>query len=175
MTAKRSKVSSTWRATAICGCSSARDGPINFVDGEPFVKQNVFKSLDPKTGRPNVDPVRKPGDRQKGRFLPVAVGRQELAADRLQPEDADDLHPGERKSVRHLDRRKGQYTPGERFIGATTTLYVAPGADHIGEVQAWNLDTGKKVWSHPFANSQNWGPVLATGGGLVFTGGTNDR
>ena len=42
---------------------------------------------------------RRPGaqarNRQKSRFLPVAVGRQELAADRLQPEDADDLHPGQ--------------------------------------------------------------------------------
>jgi alcohol dehydrogenase (cytochrome c) len=60
-------------------------------------------------------------------------------------------------------------------VGATTTLYIAPGADHIGELQAWNLDTEQKVWSHPFTNSQLWGPILATGGGLVFAGGTNDR
>jgi hypothetical protein len=39
---------------------------------------------------------------------------------------------------------------------------------HIGELQAWNLDTGQKVWSHPFANSQLWGPVLATAGGVLF-------
>src|SRR6201993_695248 len=31
---------------------------INFVDGQPVVKQNVFKSLDPKTGRPDVGPAR---------------------------------------------------------------------------------------------------------------------
>ena len=42
-------------------------------------------------------------------------------------------------------------------------------------MQAWNVDTGKQVWTHPFANSQLWGPMLATGGGVVFTGGTNDR
>ena len=52
---------------------------------------------------------------------------------------------------------------------------VAPGADHIGEVQAWNVDTGKRVWTHTYTDSQNWGPMLATGGGLVFSGGTNDR
>jgi alcohol dehydrogenase (cytochrome c) len=52
---------------------------------------------------------------------------------------------------------------------------VAPGADHIGEVQAWSVDTGKRVWTHSYAASQNWGPTLATGGGLVFSGGTNDR
>jgi alcohol dehydrogenase (cytochrome c) len=37
------------------------------------------------------------------------------------------------------------------------------------------VDTGKRVWTHTFAKSANWGPVLTTGGGLVFSGGTNDR
>jgi len=30
------------------------------------------------------------------------------------------------------------------------------------------------VWTTKLP-SQNWGPVLATGGGLLFAGGTNDR
>ena len=42
-------------------------------------------------------------------------------------------------------------------------------------MQAWNVDTGQRVWTHPFAKSPNWGPMLATRGGLVFSGGTNDR
>ena len=42
-------------------------------------------------------------------------------------------------------------------------------------MQAWNVDTGQRVWTHRFAKSANWGPMLATGGGLVFSGGTNDR
>jgi len=42
-------------------------------------------------------------------------------------------------------------------------------------VQAWNVDTGKKVWTHAYEKTPNWGSMLATGGGLVFTGGTNDR
>ena len=54
-------------------------------------------------------------------------------------------------------------------------MTVAPGADHIGEVQAWNVDTGKRVWTHTYATSPNWGPMLTTAGGLVFSGGTNDR
>jgi alcohol dehydrogenase (cytochrome c) len=52
---------------------------------------------------------------------------------------------------------------------------MAPGADHVGEVQAWNVDTQSRVWTHTYATSPNWGPMLTTGGGLVFTGGTNDR
>src|SRR4030095_12669869 len=41
--------------------------------------------------------------------------------------------------------------------------------------QAWNVDTGEKVWTHPYPTSPTWGSMLATAGGLVFTGGTNDR
>jgi alcohol dehydrogenase (cytochrome c) len=70
------------------------------------------------------------------------------------------------------------YTLGQLYTGmvaSTRKFTVAPDADHIGELQAWNLDTGEKVWNHPFADSALWGPVLATGGGLLFMGGTNDR
>ena len=42
-------------------------------------------------------------------------------------------------------------------------------------MQAWNVDTGKQAWTHNYAKSPNWGSMLATGGGLVFTGGTSDR
>ena len=42
-------------------------------------------------------------------------------------------------------------------------------------MQAWNVDTGERVWTHNYTRSPNWGSMLATGGGLVFTGGTNDR
>ena len=52
---------------------------------------------------------------------------------------------------------------------------MAPGAKHVGEVQAWNVDTGKQAWTHAYEKSANWGPMLTTGGGLVFSGGTSDR
>ena len=70
-----------------------------------------------------------------------------------------------------------EYTAGRGFGGAQFGggSGVVPGADHFGEVQAWNVDTGRQVWMHPFAKSPNWGSMLATSGGLVFTGGTSDR
>jgi alcohol dehydrogenase (cytochrome c) len=36
------------------------------------------------------------------------------------------------------------------------------------------LSTGERAWTHEF-ELHNWGPVLTTGGGLVFAGGTSDR
>ena len=53
-------------------------------------------------------------------------------------------------------------------------MNMREGAQHIGELQAWDLQKMEKVWTHKF-KYQNWGPVLTTGGGLVFLGGTNDR
>src|SRR5262245_45982233 len=45
-------------------------GKINFVAGQPYVKQNVFKSLDPKTGRPVIDESKKPGTGKTAEFCP---------------------------------------------------------------------------------------------------------
>ena len=64
------------------------------------------------------------------------------------------------------------YTPGQPYSGVTSWLYLRKGADHIGELQAWDLDSKKKVWSHSYGMSENWGPLLATAGNVLFEGGT---
>ena len=152
------------------------DGPIKFVEGKPYVKQNVFTSLDPKTGRPDVDPAHKPGTGKTADFCPSLWGGKNWPPIAFSPKTRMIYIPANENLCATIDRaRRSTYTPGERFTGATTTLSIAPGADHIGEVQAWNVDTGKRVWTHTYAKSPNWGPMLATGGGLVFSGGTNDR
>ena len=148
---------------------------INFVDGKPFVRQNVFNGLDPETGRPNVDPARQPGTGKKADFCPSLWGGKDWPPVAYSPKTRLLYIPANENLCGTSIGKPVTYTPGQPYTGATTTLYIAPGADHIGELQAWNLDTGQKVWNHPFAKSQLWGPVLATGGGVVFMGGTNDR
>jgi alcohol dehydrogenase (cytochrome c) len=151
------------------------DGRINFIEGKPFVKQNVFRSLDPKTGRPDVDPARKPGTGKLADHCPSLWGGKNWPPIAFSPKTRMIYIPANENLCGTSIGEKPTYIPGERFTGATTTFYIAPGADHIGEVQAWNVDSGKRVWTHTYAKSQNWGPTLATGGGLVFSGGTNDR
>ena len=150
-------------------------GAINFVEGTPFVKQNVYKSLDPKTGRPEVDPDRKPGTGKTADFCPSLWGGKNWPPIAYSPQTRMIYIPANENLCMTSTGEKVEYIPGGRYLGARTQLSVAPGADHIGEVQAWNVDTGKRVWTHTYANSQNWGPMLATAGGLVFSGGTNDR
>jgi len=148
---------------------------INFVDGTPFVRQNVFRSLDPKTGRPDVDPDRKPGTGKLADFCPSWWGGKNWPPIAFNPKTRMIYIPANENLCSTLIGREIEYVPGRSYTGATSTLYVHPGAKHIGEVQAWNVDTGKRVWTHTFAKSANWGPVMTTGGGLVFSGGTNDR
>jgi alcohol dehydrogenase (cytochrome c) len=151
------------------------NGPIGFVEGLPYVKQNVFKSLDPKTGRPEIDPLRKPATGKTVDFCPSLWGGKNWPPIAYSPKTRMIYIPANENLCASFTAETVTYTPGERFTGAIGTMNIVPGADHIGEVQAWNVDTGKRTWTHTYASSQNWGPMLATGGGLVFSGGTNDR
>jgi alcohol dehydrogenase (cytochrome c) len=151
------------------------DGRINFIEGMPYVKQNVFRSLDARTGRPDIDPARRPGTGKQAEFCPAHYGGKNWPPIAFSPQTRMIYIPANENLCSRMMGRPVTYTAGRAFTGVTNDMFVVPGADHIGEVQAWHVDTGKRVWTHTFATSANWGPMLATGGGLVFSGGTNDR
>jgi alcohol dehydrogenase (cytochrome c) len=151
------------------------DSRIGFVQGMPYVRQNVFTSLDPKTGRPEIDPAHKPGTNRKADFCPSLWGGKNWPPVAFSPKTRMIYIPANENLCSDSVGAQIKYTPGQRFTGATTGFFVAPGADHIGEVQAWNVDTGKRAWTHQYRTSPNWGPMLATAGGVVFGGGTNDQ
>jgi alcohol dehydrogenase (cytochrome c) len=151
------------------------DGRINFVEGKPYVKQNVFTSLDPKTGRPHVDPARQPGTNKEADFCPSHWGGKNWPPVAFSPKTRLLYIPANENLCTTMIGRPVTYTAGRGFTGMSNNLRIAAGADHIGEVQAWNVDTGARVWTHTLGDSANWGPILATAGGLVFSGGTHDR
>jgi len=151
------------------------DGPIKFVEGKPFVNQNVFKSLDPKTGRPDIDLDHKPGTGKRAEFCPSLWGGKDWPPIAFSPKTRMIYIPANENLCGSSTGQPMTYTPGRAYTGASTTMTMVPNADHIGEVQAWNVDTGQRVWTHKYQKSANWGPMLATGGGVVFSGGTNDR
>lgn len=153
-----------------------REGPIGFVHGMPYVRQTVFRGLDPQTGRPDVDPARKPATGRKvDNICPSHWGGKNWPPAAFSPKTRMLYVPANENLCDWLTGTEVEYEAGERFIGATSGLQLHPGADHVGEVQAWHVDTGQRVWMHPYPTSATWGSMLATGGGLVFTGGTNDR
>jgi alcohol dehydrogenase (cytochrome c) len=148
---------------------------IGFIDAKPFVEQNVFTRLDSATGRPEYDRRKKPAIGYRAAFCPGTWGGKDWPPAAYSPETRLLYVPANDNLCTSMEGEKVQYEPGKSFSGAGgSELYVADGADHIGELQAWNLDTGERVWTHEFPMN-NWGPVLATAGGLVFSGGTPDR
>jgi alcohol dehydrogenase (cytochrome c) len=151
-------------------------GKINFVEGKPFVFQNVFRGLDPVTGKPDVDPARQPGTGRRAEFCPGSHGGKNWPPIAFSPQTRMIYIPANTNLCGALTGVPVTYTKGKSFAGTQFGgQMLAPGADHVGEVQAWNVDTGQKVWTHIYPTSPTWGSMLTTAGGLVFTGGTNDR
>jgi alcohol dehydrogenase (cytochrome c) len=152
---------------------------IKFVEAKPFVKQNVFTSIDPKTGRPSYDLERKPAIGKTVNFCPSLWGGKDWPPAAYNPQTGLLYIPAHENLCTTLqaEEKYPAYEPGKLFLGINrqaTQMNVVEGADHIGELQAWDLKTGKKVWTYKY-KYMNWGPVLTTAGGLVFSGGSNDR
>lgn len=61
------------------------------------------------------------------------------------------------------------YTAGQPYVGATLSMYPAPGGKDMGNFIAFDAKTQKIAWSDPEAFSV-WSGALATKGGVVFYG-----
>ena len=147
---------------------------IGFVNAEPFVYQNAFAAIDARTGRPTYDPAHVPGTGKRVLYCPSLSGGKNWPPAAFNPQTRLLYIPANENLCTSMEGLEVEYVPGRSFTGASSQLTLREGAEHIGELQAWNLDSGEKVWSQTF-ESQNWGPVLTTAGNLVFMGGTNDR
>ncbi len=150
---------------------------IGFVDAKPYVNQTAFKSLDPRTGRPVYDETKKPVTGKKVGFCPSLWGGKDWVPAAYSPKTGYLYIPANENLCGSLLGAQQNYEAGKLWLGTEIKdigMEVTKGTDHIGEIQAWDVNTGQKVWTRTF-ESHNWGPVLATGGGLVFAGGTNDR
>ena len=153
------------------------DGGIGFVDAKPYVKQDVFTSLDAQTGRPTYDESKRPGVGKGANFCPSHWGGKDWPPAAFSPRTRLLYVPANDNVCAYLAGIEEEYREGRTFMGAdmdTFTLVVDPKAESIGELQAWNVDTAELAWRVPF-ESHNWGPVLATAGDVVFMGGTSDR
>ena len=156
---------------------------INFVDAVPYVHNDVFKSIDPKTGRPTYDEARRPGfGKGSVSFCPSLWGGKDWPPEAWSPKTGLFYIPANNNLCSELpEAEPTKYKKGDLYIGypiegVLGSLRYRDGKapSSIGEIQAWDLKTGKQVWTHKFPGF-TWGPLLTTGGNLLFTGGTNDR
>ena len=154
---------------------------IGFIDAKPFVKQEVFTAIDPKTGRPSYNMDKRLLVGKEVTFCPSHWGGKDWPPAAYNPKTNLLYIPAHENLCVTLagEAKIAPYQPGKRYVGtdaSKTRLFPREGAKYIGEVQAWDMNTGKKVWSYPYPDMDiNWGPVLTTAGGLVFTAGSQDR
>jgi alcohol dehydrogenase (cytochrome c) len=151
---------------------------ISFVSATPYVKQNVFKSIDPQTGRPEYHANRVPGTGKRAEFCPSLWGGKDWPFAGYNPKNKLLYIPANDNHCGYMEGKVQPFVAGKWWTGVDIPdigFTVDKNAKHFGELQAWDVSSGKRVWNHTFADSMNWGTVLTTGGGLVFLGGTNDR
>ncbi|MGY3621134.1 alcohol dehydrogenase (cytochrome c) [Bradyrhizobium sp. USDA 10063] len=163
---------------AIFWILEAKPDRINYVTGWPFVYTNVWKGIEKETGRPIVDPEHKPVLGKRIEFCPSLWGGKDWPSAAYSQKTKLVYVPANENFCGGFSGEKTPLVPGQLWLGTKPEdigLTVRPGATHMGELQAWDPATGKKVWSHNFPKSQLFGSVLATAGDLVFVGGTNDR
>jgi alcohol dehydrogenase (cytochrome c) len=154
---------------------------LKFLHAFPFSNNNVFTSIDSKTGRPTVDESKRPGATRGGEFCPSIGGGKDWPPEAWSPQTKLLYIPANNNLCAYLPKgdvpepqAQGIYV-GYQIESVFGSLRTSPGAsDHIGELQAWDLNTGKKVWQHNF-KTLLWAPLLVTGGDVVFAGGTPDR
>jgi alcohol dehydrogenase (cytochrome c) len=151
---------------------------INYVAGWPFVHTDVWKGIEAETGKPIVDPAHKPGVGKRVDFCPSLWGGKDWPSAAYSQKTGLVYVPANENFCGGFTGEKVPLDPGKLWLGTKPEdvgLTVRPGADHFGELQAWDPATGKKVWAHNFPKSQLFASVTVTAGDLVFAGGTNDR
>lgn len=154
-----------------------------FISATPFVKQNWAKSIDPATGRPEIEPAARYWQTGKPHFqFPSSGGGHNWPPMAFSPETglvyipAQDVGmpfgaaPGEQPVP-------GIYSSGVALPGGGSMDHAARKALYAGMqgwLIAWDPVRCRAAWKVPMAAPFNGG-VLATAGGLVFAGDLTKR
>jgi PQQ-dependent dehydrogenase (methanol/ethanol family) len=133
---------------------------------------NWATHVDMETGRPQV--VSRYSTAQQGEdvnttnICPAALGTKDQQPAAFSPETNLFYVPTNHVCMDY-EPFAVSYTAGQPYVGATLSMYPAPGGDHLGNFIAWDAAQGEIVWSIPEPFSV-WSGALATAGDVVFYG-----
>jgi PQQ-dependent dehydrogenase (methanol/ethanol family) len=143
---------------------------------DPAVNWTTGVDMDPDSptfGRPAV--VAEFSTRQNGEdvntkgICPAALGTKDQQPAAYSPDTGLFYVPTNHVCMDYEPFRVS-YTAGQPFVGATVSMFPAPGSHGgMGNFIAWDATTGEIKWSLPERFSV-WSGALATSGGVVFYG-----
>ena len=110
-------------------------------------------------------------------FCPSLWGGKDWTPAAYSPQTGYLYIPANENLCTYLVGKETPYEPGKLFLGidrTATKLLMAEGAKHIGELQAWDMKTFQKVWTHQF-KWHELGAGADHGRRIGLPGGTNDR
>ncbi len=133
---------------------------------------NWATNVDMETGRPQVVPRYSTGhqgeDVNTTNICPAALGSKDQQPSAFSPRTGLFYVPTNHVCMDY-EPFAVSYTAGQPYVGATLSMYPAPGGTNLGNFIAWDATKGKIVWSNPEPFSV-WSGALATAGDVVFYG-----
>ena len=147
-----------------------------FVSATPFVKNITWASGIDENGRPIYNEDNRPGnptgaaDGKKGETVfsvPSFLGGKNWMPMAHSPQTGLFYVPSNEWGM-DIWNEPVTYKKGAAYLGSGFTIKPIF-EDHIGSLKAIDPDTGEIKWEYK-NDAPLWGGVMATGGGLVFTG-----
>ena len=141
------------------------------ISAKPFERVNWATGVDMKTGRPiESDVAKKVRAGEQIELWPTQRGAKNW------PHAAFDPETGLLYANTQHSARLYRFTPPQPFVAGTRYQFIEnlsapqPQGEPIAHVDAIEPLTGKDVWRAPLWDNPQWSAILATGGGLLFTG-----
>jgi alcohol dehydrogenase (cytochrome c) len=140
------------------------------ISAKPYETVNWASEIDLKTGRPvETDIARNLRAGQQVELWPSTRGAKNWPHAAFNPETgllyANTLHEG--RLYRHTPVQP--YVAGQRYQFVENLAKPRPG-EPVAHVDAIDPLSGKQRWRVPLMDHSHWSAMLATGGGLLFTG-----
>jgi lanthanide-dependent methanol dehydrogenase len=133
---------------------------------------NWASGVDMKTGRPitvaKYSTARNGADVNSKGICPAALGSKDEQPSAFNPKNGMFYVPTNHVCMDY-EPFKVDYVAGQPYVGATLSMFPAPGGTNMGNFIVWDAGSGKVVQSKAEKFSV-WSGVLVTGGGIACYG-----